>query len=105
METGFAPEIESVLSKTGKSREEYTEKLRRFYNSYRFSTKPLRSGLPQRGSTNCGGEALAQIDAKEYLLPWTGSGKKLFKEGVSFDLEKRNIGEWKAADGLSYAGE
>ena len=40
-------------------------------------------------------EALAQIDAKEYLLPWTGSGKKLFKIGVSFDGEKRNIGEWK----------
>ena len=42
-------------------------------------------------------EALAQIDTKEYLLPWTGSGKRLFKVGVSFDGEKRNIGEWKAA--------
>jgi len=41
-------------------------------------------------------EALAQIDAKEYLLPWKGSGKKLFKVGVSFDPEKRNIDEWKA---------
>jgi len=41
-------------------------------------------------------EALAQIDAKEYLLPWTGSGKTLFKVGVSFDREKRNIGEWMA---------
>jgi hypothetical protein len=40
-------------------------------------------------------EALAQIDTKEYLLPWTGSGKKLFKVGVNFDSEKRNIGEWK----------
>ena len=40
-------------------------------------------------------EALAQIDTKEYLLPWEGSGKKLFKVGVSFDSEKRNIGEWK----------
>jgi hypothetical protein len=40
-------------------------------------------------------EALAQIDTKEYLLPWTGSGKKLFKIGVNFDSEKRNIGEWK----------
>ena len=41
-----------------------------------------------------GKEALAQIDTKEYLLPWEGSGKKLFKVGVSFDPEKRNIGEW-----------
>jgi hypothetical protein len=40
-------------------------------------------------------EALAQIDTKEYLLPWTGSGKKLFKVGVNFDSEKRNIGDWK----------
>ncbi|MDR3012904.1 MAG: ATP-binding protein [Chitinispirillales bacterium] len=40
-------------------------------------------------------EALAQIDTKEYLLPWTRSGKKLFKVGVNFDSEKRNIGEWK----------
>ena len=40
-------------------------------------------------------EALAQIDTKEYLLPWKGSGKKLFKVGVSFDSKKRNIGEWK----------
>jgi len=40
------------------------------------------------------GEALAQIDTREYLLPWEGSGKRLFKVGVSFDGEKRNIGEW-----------
>jgi len=43
-------------------------------------------------------EALAQIDTKEYLLPWTGSGKTLYKVGVSFDKEKRTIGEWKAAE-------
>jgi len=42
-------------------------------------------------------EALAQIDSKEYALPWTGSGKKVFKVGVSFDFEKRNIGEWVSA--------
>jgi hypothetical protein len=40
-------------------------------------------------------EALAQIDRKEYLLPWSGSDKGLVKVGVSFDHEKRNIGEWK----------
>jgi len=40
-------------------------------------------------------EALEQIDTKEYLLPWAESGKQLFKVGVNFDYEKRNIGEWK----------
>jgi hypothetical protein len=39
-------------------------------------------------------EALSQIDTKDYLLPWSGSGKKLFKVGVDFDKEKRNIGEY-----------
>jgi hypothetical protein len=42
-------------------------------------------------------EALAQIDTKEYLLPWKTSDKNLFKIGVNFDFEKRNIKEWKVA--------
>jgi hypothetical protein len=42
-------------------------------------------------------EALAQIDSKEYLLPWEGSGKELVKVGVSFDYAKRNIGGWKTS--------
>jgi hypothetical protein len=37
-------------------------------------------------------ETLEQIDRKDYLLPWTGSGKQLVKVGVSFNFEKRNIG-------------
>jgi len=41
--------------------------------------------------------ALAQIDSKEYAIPWTGRGKKVFKVGVSFDFEKKNIGEWVSA--------
>jgi hypothetical protein len=40
-------------------------------------------------------KALEQINSKEYLLPWTGSGKKLFKVGVVFDTKKRTIGDWK----------
>ena len=40
-------------------------------------------------------EALEQIDTKDYLLPWVESGKHLFKIGVDFDYEKRNIGKWK----------
>ena len=42
LETAFVPEIESVLKKSGKGREEYLEELRRFYNGYRFSKKPLK---------------------------------------------------------------
>jgi hypothetical protein len=44
-------------------------------------------------------EALAQIDDKGYAFPWTGSGKKVFKVGVGFDYEKRNIGEWVTESG------
>ena len=40
-------------------------------------------------------EALAQIDTKEYMLPYVGKGKKIFKIGVSFCSEKRNIDSWK----------
>ena len=42
-------------------------------------------------------EALEEIDRKEYLLPWTMSGKKLYKVGVIFDHATRNIGDWKIA--------
>jgi hypothetical protein len=40
-------------------------------------------------------DALDQIDSKEYLTPWTGSDKTLYKIGVVFDYTKRNITEWK----------
>jgi hypothetical protein len=40
-------------------------------------------------------EALEQINSKDYLLPWKGSGKKHFKVGVVFDTKKRTIGDWK----------
>jgi hypothetical protein len=50
-------------------------------------------------------DALKQIDDKGYLIPYSatkakdGSPKKLFKIGVTFDLEKRTIGEWKVVEG------
>lgn len=50
-------------------------------------------------------DALMQIDEKGYLIPYTvttaadGTPKKLFKIGVSFDEEKRTIGEWKIVEG------
>ena len=39
--------------------------------------------------------ALAQIDSNEYTLQWTGGNKVVYKVGVGFDSERRNIGEWK----------
>jgi len=41
LELGFAPEIEAVARDTGKDRAGYIDELRRFYNGYRFSEKPL----------------------------------------------------------------
>jgi hypothetical protein len=46
------------------------------------------------GSQYTAGDALAQIDSKEYLTPWKGAGKQLYKIGVVFDFTKRNITEW-----------
>ncbi|MDR1830494.1 MAG: ATP-binding protein, partial [Candidatus Fibromonas sp.] len=40
-------------------------------------------------------EALKQIDSKEYLTPWKGKGKTLYKIGVAFEPKKRKIKEWK----------
>ena len=36
-------------------------------------------------------EALAQIDTKKYTLKFRRQGKKIFKVGVSFDYERKNI--------------
>jgi len=53
-------------------------------------------------------DALKQIDDKGYLIPYSvtmtkdGLPKKLFKIGVSFDAEKRTIGEWKVVEGVEY---
>jgi hypothetical protein len=42
-------------------------------------------------------EALQQIDDKDYALSWNGKGKKVFKVGIVFDKEKRNIDSWETA--------
>jgi hypothetical protein len=42
-------------------------------------------------------EALRQIDTRDYLLPWHGTGKTLIKIGAAFDHKIRNITEWKTA--------
>ena len=42
-------------------------------------------------------EALAQIEEKGYALPYAADARRLFKVGVKFDSQARNITEWKAA--------
>ena len=57
--------------------------------------------LDKNGSAD---DALKQIDNKDYLIPYTasldanGNPKKLFKIGVSFDAERRTLGEWKVTE-------
>lgn len=43
--------------------------------------------------------ALKQIDDKGYLIPYQADGRKLIKAGISFDAQKRNLGERKMAFG------
>jgi hypothetical protein len=43
-------------------------------------------------------EALEQIDDKGYLIPYSASGKKLFKVGAVFDAKTRTLGGWKALE-------
>ncbi len=42
--------------------------------------------------------ALAQIDSKDYALPFIADSRKLFKIGVSFDSTSRRLVGWKAAE-------
>jgi len=39
-------------------------------------------------------EALAQIDEKGYMIPYTADGRKLVKCGISFSTKTRTIEEW-----------
>ena len=39
-------------------------------------------------------EALQQIDTKVYMLPYTQSGLRLHKVGISFSTEERTLSEW-----------
>jgi hypothetical protein len=43
-------------------------------------------------------EALDQIDDKGCLIPYSVSGKKLFKVGAVFDAKTRTLGGWKALE-------
>ena len=42
--------------------------------------------------------ALAQIDSKDYALPFAADSRPVFKIGVSFDTETRKLVEWETAN-------
>lgn len=45
------------------------------------------------------GEALEQIESKEYACRYEANGRrKVWKIGVNFDTQKRNLGEWKVEE-------
>ncbi len=42
--------------------------------------------------------ALAQIESKDYALPFTADSRKLYKIGVAFDTVSRKLVGWKAVE-------
>ena len=40
-------------------------------------------------------DALAQIDSKDYLIPYTVDGRKLVKIGAEFSETERTVSRWK----------
>ena len=42
-------------------------------------------------------DALTQIDDKGYAIPYAADNRKLYKIGVVFSTEKRNVSDWKVA--------
>ncbi|MBQ8673907.1 MAG: ATP-binding protein [Bacteroides sp.] len=45
-------------------------------------------------------EALAQIDSKQYVIPYHADGRKVYKIGVNFDSATRTIGGWKIVEDI-----
>ena len=43
-------------------------------------------------------DAIAQIDSRNYALPFMSDGRKVYKIGVNFSGETRNIEKWIVAD-------
>ena len=43
-------------------------------------------------------EALAQIESKQYAIPYQADNRRIVKVGVNFDSATRTIGEWKVVE-------
>jgi hypothetical protein len=44
-------------------------------------------------------EAMKQIDDKGYTIPYIADSRKLYKVGVVFSTEKRNVADYEVAEG------
>lgn len=44
-------------------------------------------------------DAMAQIDDREYAIPYQADSRKLYKVGVVFSTDKRNVVNWKVEEG------
>jgi len=38
---------------------------------------------------------MAQIDDKDYTIPYQADNRKLYKIGIVFSTQKRNVADWK----------
>ena len=45
-------------------------------------------------------EAIKQINEKHYALPFEADGRRLFKIGVNFSSETRNIEKWSSINSI-----
>jgi hypothetical protein len=72
----FAPELETLAIKQKMNPTECLAKERSMYNGNKFH------------------QALAQMDAKGYSVPYEADGRAVVKVGVEFDKATRNIGRW-----------
>lgn len=39
-------------------------------------------------------EALAQIESRQYAIPYNKDGRRIVKVGINFDSATRTIGDW-----------
>jgi hypothetical protein len=81
----------------------YREHLKTSVFRSNFSCRlPLKNArfVPHRGRNCKAAPKLTEFckRPKDYALSWNGKGKKVFKVGIVFDKEQRNIGGWETAE-------
>lgn len=54
----------------------------------------IREDLPEIVE-ECYKHTLAQIDSKDYALPYKADGRRVFKVGVNFSTSEKTVVEWK----------
>ena len=56
--------------------------------------KPSAVGFFEFKRDDSAEATLAQIETKDYALPFAADGRKLYKISVSFDSEQRRLAQW-----------